>query len=101
MKPAKLPTFPRPPRAAQAALLLLALLAAGCGAWDNQRVPEDFPSGARPAPIPQVDLAAGGTGNVELPPPPPTEPAVETAPPEKPSAAAPRPASEAAPGHLP
>ncbi|HYL04566.1 MAG TPA: hypothetical protein VE075_00900 [Thermoanaerobaculia bacterium] len=58
-----------------AALLLGALLAAGCG-QDNQRVPEDFPSGARPAPVDAADLAAG---QAELPPPPPAEPAVETA----------------------
>jgi hypothetical protein len=96
-KPAKMPTFPRPPRAAHAALLLLALLAAGCGALDNQRVPEDFPSGARPAPIPKADLAAAG--KVELPPPPPVEPTVETAPPEKLSTPAASPGSEAAPGH--
>ncbi len=80
-----------------AALLLGALLAAGCGE-DNQRVPEDFPSGARPAP---VDAAALAAGRAELPPPPPAEPAVEPAgepplgqAPGKPAAVAARPASK-------
>jgi hypothetical protein len=100
MKPTKLPTFPCPPGAARLALLLFGLLAAGCGALDNQRVPEDFPSGARPAPVPKVDLAAAGADKVELPPPPPAEPGVEPAPPEKLAAVATRPGSEAAPGHL-
>jgi hypothetical protein len=59
--------------AATAGLLLGALLVAGCGE-DNQRVPENFPSGARPAPLPAVDLAAGAA---ELPPPPPAEPEVQ------------------------
>jgi hypothetical protein len=65
--------------AAAAALLMSGLLAAGCGE-DNQRVPEDYPSGARPAPLPAADLAAGRT---ELPPPPPAEPTVEPTPPAK------------------
>jgi hypothetical protein len=80
MKPTQMPKFSRPPGAALVGLLLLALLAAGCGALDNQRVPEDFPSGARPAPLPMVDLAAADAGKVELPPPPPAEPAVEPLP---------------------
>jgi len=67
-----------------AVLLMCSLLAAaGCGA-DNQRVREDFPSGARPAPLPTVDLAAS---RAELPPPSPAEPNVEPTPPAKNSAA--------------
>lgn len=85
-------------RVAPAVLLLSSLLvAAGCGD-DNQRVPEDFPSGARPAPLPPgTDLAAA---RAELPAPPPAEPSVEPTPPEKNVAVAARPGSEAAPGHL-
>jgi len=83
-----------------AALLLLALLAASCG-QDNQRVPEDFPSGAKPAPIPAADLAAG---QAELPPAPPAEPAVEPpaeqAPPGNHAAVEARPGTGAAPGRL-
>jgi hypothetical protein len=82
-----------------AALLLGALLAAGCGE-DNQRVPESFPSGARPAPVDAAALAAAAQA-VELPPPPPAEPAVEPAgepplgqAPGKPAAVAARPGSE-------
>ena len=84
-----------------AALLLPALLAAGCG-QDNQRVPEDFPSGARPAPVSAADLAAG---QAELPPPPPAEPVVE--PPDEPAQAGKpatveaRPGTGAAPGRRP
>jgi hypothetical protein len=83
-----------------AALLLCALLAAGCGE-DNQRVPEDFPSGARPAPVDAAALAAATHQAVELPPPPPAEPTVEPAgepplgqAPGKPVAVAARPGSE-------
>ncbi len=57
-------------------LLSCALLAAGCG-QDDQRVPETYPSGARPAPVSAADLAAA---RVELPPPPPAEPVLEPAP---------------------
>jgi len=65
------PAFLRVLRVAPAVLLAGSLLAAaGCGE-DNQRVPEDFPSGARAAPLPAADLAAG---RAELPPPPPAEP---------------------------
>src|SRR5579864_3778317 len=78
-----------------AALLLPALLAAGCG-QDNQRVPEDFPSGARPAPVSAADLAAG---QAELPPPPPAEPVVE--PPGEPATVEARPGTGAAPGRRP
>jgi hypothetical protein len=92
------PAFLRVLRVAPAVLLASSLLAAaGCGE-DNQRVPEDFPSGARPAPLPAADLAAG---RAELPPPPPAEPSVEPTPPEKNAVVEARPASEAAPGHLP
>jgi hypothetical protein len=63
--------------AATAGLLLGALLTVGCGE-DNQRVPESFPSGTRPAPLPEADLAAGAA---ELPPPPPAEPEVQPPPP--------------------
>jgi len=74
------PAFLRILRAAPAVLLAGSLLAAaGCGE-DNQRVPEDFPSGARPAPLPAADLAAG---RAELPPPPPAEPSVALTPPAK------------------
>src|SRR5260370_32836990 len=74
------PPFLRVLRALPAALLMSSLLAAaGCGE-DNQRVPEDFPSGARPAPLPAADLAAG---RAELPAPPPAEPNVEPTPPAK------------------
>jgi hypothetical protein len=62
---------------APAVLLLGALLTAGCGE-DNQRVSEHFPSGARPAPVPSADLAAG---LAELPPPPPAEPQLQPPPP--------------------
>jgi hypothetical protein len=96
--------FLSPLGAARAALLLLALLAAGgCGAFDNERVPEDFPSGARPAPIPEVDPAAA-KAEAELPPAPPTEPVVEPPAeqaPGKAAAVATRPGSDAAPGHVP
>jgi len=68
---------------APAVLLVGSLMAAaGCGE-DNQRVPEDFPSGARPAPLPPgagADLAAG---RAELPAPPPAEPSVAPTPPAK------------------
>jgi hypothetical protein len=71
------PAFLRVLRVAPAVLLAGSLLAAaGCGE-DNQRVPEGFPSGARPAPLPASDLAAG---RAELPPPPPAEPNVELTP---------------------
>jgi hypothetical protein len=75
------PAFLRMLRVAPAVLLVGSLLAAaGCGD-DNQRVPEDFPSGARPAPLPPgADLAAG---RAELPAPPPAEPSVELTPPAK------------------
>jgi hypothetical protein len=74
------PAFLRLLRLAPAVLLVGSLLAAaGCGE-DNQRVPEDFPSGARPAPLPTADLAAG---RAELPSPPPAEPSVELTPPAK------------------
>lgn len=93
------PAFLRMLRVVPAVLLVGSLLAAtGCGE-DNQRVPEDFPSGARPAPLPPgADLAAG---RAELPAPPPAEPSVQPAPPEKNAAVEARPGSEAAPGHLP
>src|SRR5260370_31502737 len=52
-----------------AAPLVLCLLAAGCG-QDDQRVPESYPSGERPAPLSGSDLAAA---RAELPPPPPAE----------------------------
>jgi len=64
-------------RVVPGALLLGGLLAAGCG-QDDQHVPEDFPSGARPAPIPHIELAASRT---EMPPPPPAEPEVAPVPP--------------------
>jgi hypothetical protein len=73
------PSFRRLLGAASAALLVSGLLAAGCGE-DNQRVREDYPSGARPAPLSAADLAAG---RAELPPPPPAEPTVEPTPPAK------------------
>jgi len=94
------PAFRRLLGAAPAALCLSCLLATGCG-QDNQRVPEDFPSGARPAPLSAADLAALRAGQSELPPPPPAEPSVEPTPPQKAKAAVEaRASSEAAPGHL-
>ena len=83
-------------------LALLALLAGGCGSFDNQRVPEDFPSGARPAPVPAADLAAANADQAQLPPAPHAEPAVEAPaeqPPGKAVAVATRPGTEAAPSH--
>lgn len=71
------PAFLRRLRVAPALLLAGGLLAAaGCGE-DNQRVPENLPSGTRPAPLPAADVAAG---RAELPPPPPAEPSVELTP---------------------
>jgi hypothetical protein len=70
--------------AAPALLLLGSLLAAGCG-QDDQHVPEWYPSGARPAPVPKVEPAAA---RAELPPPPPAEIEAEPTPPALPSAAA-------------
>jgi hypothetical protein len=56
-------------------LLCCGLVAlAACGE-DDQRVPESFPSGARPAPVPATDEGA----MVEVPPPPPAEPRLQTA----------------------
>ena len=97
--PATIPALPR----RGAALLSLALLAGGCGAFVDQHVPEDFPSGARPAPVPEVHLAGADVNQAELPPAPPAEPAAEAAaeqPPGKAAAVATRLASGAAPGHL-
>jgi hypothetical protein len=94
------PAFRRLLGAAPAALCLSCLLAAGCG-QDNQSVPENFPSGARPAPLTAADLAALRAGQSEVPPPPPAEPSVELTPAQQTNAAvAARPGSEAAPGHL-
>jgi len=74
------PAFRRMLVVVSAVLLVSSLLAAaGCGE-DNQRVREDFPSGARPAPLPAADLAAS---RAELPPPPPAEPSVAPTPPAK------------------
>jgi hypothetical protein len=85
---------------APAVLLLGGLLAAGCG-QDDQHVPEWYPSGARPAPVPKVDLAAE---RAELPTPPPAEIVVEPTPPAKPGAAAARgragESGQASKGHL-
>lgn len=95
------PAFRRLLGAAPATLCLSVLLAAGCG-QDNQRVPEDFPSGTRPAPLSAADLAAGRTAaQSELPPPPPAEPSVEPTPPAQQNAASEaRAGSEAAPGRV-
>ena len=68
-------------RVAPAVLLVGSLMAAaGCGE-DNQRVPEDYPSGARPAPLPPG--AGQAAGRAELPAPPPAEPSVAPTPPAK------------------
>jgi hypothetical protein len=91
------PAFLRVLRVAPAVLLAGSLLAAaGCGE-DNQRVPEGFPSGARPAPLPAADVAAG---RAELPPPPPAEPNVELTPQAKNPAAEAR-ETAAEPGQTP
>jgi hypothetical protein len=57
--------------------LAICLLAAGCG-QDDQRVPESYPSGERPAPLSGSDLAAA---KAELPPAPPPEVIVAPEPP--------------------
>src|SRR5258708_5422239 len=83
-----------------AAPLVLCLLAAGCG-QDDQRVPESYPSGERPAPLWGSDLAAA---RAELPPPPPAELVVAPTPAATKSDAVSRPSSPepgvAAAGHL-
>jgi hypothetical protein len=75
--------------AAPAVLLLGGLLAAatGCGE-DDQHVPEWYPSGARPAPVPKVDPAA--LRAEPPPPPPPAEIDAEPAPPAEKGAASSR-----------
>lgn len=72
-----------------AAPLLLCLLASGCG-QDDQRVPESYPSGERPAPLAESDLAAA---KAQLSPPPPPELIVAPAPAGERSTAGARPAS--------
>jgi hypothetical protein len=100
--PRTVPSLRRLLGAAPAVLLLGGLLAAaaGCGE-DDQHVPEWYPSGARPAPVPKVDAAAL---RAELPPPPPAEIDVEPAPPSEKGAGSPRggagQSSMAASGHL-
>ena len=63
--------------------LAICLLAAGCG-QDDQRVPESYPSGERPAPLSKSDLAAA---KAELPPAPPPEVMVAPEPPGEHAAA--------------
>ncbi len=75
--PAMAPALRRLLGAAPAALLLGCLLAAGCG-QDDQHVPEWYPSGARPAPVPKVDAAAE---RAKPAPPPPGEIEAEPQPP--------------------
>jgi hypothetical protein len=72
-----------------AAPLMICLLAAGCG-QDDQRVPESYPSGERPAPLSGSELAAA---RADLPPAPPPELIVAPEPPAKRSEAGTRPSS--------
>jgi hypothetical protein len=69
--------------------LVICLLAGGCG-QDNQRVTESFPSGERPAPLSDSELAAA---KVELPPDPPAELIVAPTPPSNRSEAGAKPSS--------
>jgi hypothetical protein len=69
--------------------LAICLLASGCG-QDDQRVPENYPSGERPAPLSASDLAAA---KAALPPPPPAELIVAPTPAGEHAAAGGRPAS--------
>lgn len=77
------------PPAALLVPLVICLLAGGCG-QDNQRVPESFPSGERPAPLADSAPAAA---KAELPPDPPAELIVAPTPPSKRSEAGAKPSS--------
>ena len=59
-------------RFASPALALLLLFALAAGGCEDNRVPETYPSGSTPAPVPKVDAKAAA--GVEVPPAPPAEP---------------------------